>query len=85
MSASATTRVSSSLASRKLSGMATFPPHNTPKSVGGKSDEAGKILAELESQLDEQYVSPADIAMLNGHEVIEPAHRLFGQRSSETA
>ncbi len=54
--------------------------------MGGKTDEAGRILSELESQLDERYVSPADIAMLHGHlgridQAFEWLHRAVEQRA----
>ena len=54
--------------------------------MSGKSDEASKILSELEVQFNEQYVSPADIAMLNGHlgridQAFEWLHRAVEQRA----
>ena len=54
--------------------------------MSGKSDAAGNILSELESQVDEGYVSPADIAMLHGHlgridQAFEWLHRAVEQRA----
>ena len=54
--------------------------------MNGRSDEADDILSELEAQSQEQYVSAADIAMLNGHlgridQAFEWLHRAVEQHA----